>query len=215
MARPQTSGLRLFTGLTAELICVGKEEKKKSLTKKEGFFVLEYLVDLNATEAAKRAGYAAKSAASIGSELLQKPHIAAAVKEATDKRSAKLGITADFVLAGFHNIANVDIANAYDENGKLLPIHKIPVEVRKAIAGAKITNKTREVEILKDQKGNPEKQITTTSELSELKFWNKVDALKAVGEHLQMFIKKIELSGKVEIDYAGKIAKARARIGKK
>ena len=54
----------------------------KVLTPKQAAFVAEYLVDLNATQAAIRAGYSAKTAGSVGAENLSKPEIAAAIAEA-------------------------------------------------------------------------------------------------------------------------------------
>jgi phage terminase small subunit len=75
------------------------------MTPKQQLFVCEYLVDLNATQAAIRAGYSAKTARSIGSELLTNPDIAAAVQAAADKRSAKAEITAQAVLQNIQRIA--------------------------------------------------------------------------------------------------------------
>lgn len=68
------------------------------MTPKQEAFVREYLIDLNATQAAIRAGYSAKNADKIGSELLGKTRIAAALQEQMDKRSKRTEITADYVL---------------------------------------------------------------------------------------------------------------------
>jgi phage terminase small subunit len=73
-------------------------EQEKELTQKQLRFVAEYLIDLNATQAAIRAGYSKKTAKEIGCENLTKPNIAAAVQEAMDKRSEDLGIDAKYVL---------------------------------------------------------------------------------------------------------------------
>lgn len=61
-------------------------------------FVLEYLVDLNATQAAIRAGYSEKTAGAIGHELLKKPEIVAAIEKEEADRAARLRIDADWVL---------------------------------------------------------------------------------------------------------------------
>ena len=71
-----------------------------ALTAKQQRFVDEYLKDLNATQAAIRAGYSKKTAASIGQENLTKPEIAKALKEAMQGRSERTAITQDYVLAG-------------------------------------------------------------------------------------------------------------------
>lgn len=68
------------------------------LTPKQQRFVEEYLVDLNATQAAIRAGYSEKTAGAIGGENLEKPEIAAAIQAEMDKRSERTAITADYVL---------------------------------------------------------------------------------------------------------------------
>lgn len=69
-----------------------------ALTAKQQMFVKEYLVDLNATQAAIRAGYSVKTAGQIGDEILKKPEIAAAVQAGMDARSQRTEITADYVL---------------------------------------------------------------------------------------------------------------------
>lgn len=68
------------------------------MTPKQERFVGEYLVDLNATQAAIRAGYSQKTAGSIGEENLRKPEIAKAVQKAMDERAANAGVTAKYVL---------------------------------------------------------------------------------------------------------------------
>ncbi len=69
-----------------------------SLTAKQDRFVAEYLIDLNATQAAIRAGYSEKTAQMIGSENLSKPMVVAAVAAAQAKRSKRTEITQDYVL---------------------------------------------------------------------------------------------------------------------
>lgn len=69
-----------------------------SLTSKQQMFVAEYLVDLNATQAAIRAGYSAKTAGSIGEENLKKPEIADAIKAAMVERAQRIEISQDYVL---------------------------------------------------------------------------------------------------------------------
>lgn len=68
------------------------------MTPKQELFVHEYLVDSNATQAAIRAGYSAKTAGKIGFENLQKPEILSALAAARAQRVVRTGITADWVL---------------------------------------------------------------------------------------------------------------------
>jgi phage terminase small subunit len=68
------------------------------LTVKRQAFVDEYLVDLNAAQAARRAGYSPKNANRIGHELLTMPEVAAAVEAAKAARAERVQIDADYVL---------------------------------------------------------------------------------------------------------------------
>lgn len=74
-----------------------------ALTLKQQIFIKEYLIDLNATQAAIRAGYSEKTAQVIGAENLTKPIIADAIKAEIDKRSERTEITADYVLTTIQN----------------------------------------------------------------------------------------------------------------
>lgn len=68
------------------------------LTDKQKRFIEEYLIDLNATQAAIRAGYSEKTAYSIGEENLKKPEIKRAIEDAQLKRSSRIQITQDDVI---------------------------------------------------------------------------------------------------------------------
>jgi phage terminase small subunit len=72
----------------------------KELTPQQRMFIAEYLVDLNATKAAERAGYSAKTAKSQGSRLLTNVDIAAEIEKAVSKREKRTALSADFVLDG-------------------------------------------------------------------------------------------------------------------
>ena len=69
-----------------------------SLTPKQQRFVDEYLIDLNATQAAIRAGYSARTAGAVGHENLTKPEIATAIANAQARRAEATKITAEWVL---------------------------------------------------------------------------------------------------------------------
>lgn len=85
--------------------------ERVALTAKQERFVEEYLVDLNATQAAIRAGYSAKNADKIGPELLGKTRVSEAVQAAMAKRSQRVGITQDKVL---DELAKIGTAEAHD-----------------------------------------------------------------------------------------------------
>ena len=80
------------------------------LTDKQKRFVAEYLVDLNATQAAIRAGYSQKTARSVGSENLTKPDIAAAIAKAQAKIAKKAEVSLETLLAELEEARAVAIA---------------------------------------------------------------------------------------------------------
>ncbi len=70
----------------------------RNLSQKQQLFVQEYLVDLNATQAAKRAGYSEKTARQVGAENLTKPDIQQAISDSIQVRSQRTEVTQDYVL---------------------------------------------------------------------------------------------------------------------
>lgn len=75
------------------------------MTPRQQRFVDEYLVDLNATQAAKRAGYSAHYASDRGCKLLQTPEVAEAIKKAQNARAVRTGVTADRVVKELAKVA--------------------------------------------------------------------------------------------------------------
>jgi len=93
-----------MTDITPE----GVESEDVPLEPRQQLFVDEFIIDFNATRAAKAAGYSENSAASIGSENLTKPNIDKAVDKAVADRRKRLRIDADTVLWTWWQIANAD-----------------------------------------------------------------------------------------------------------
>lgn len=147
------------------------------MNKRQKAFVKEYLKDLNATQAAIRAGYAAKAAAAVASRLLRNVNVAESVKEALDKRSERCDLTADMVLAELRRVA-------FTHMGKLARWNASGVEFKDS-----------------DQLG--EDDLATVSEITEttnqhggslkVKQYDKVRALELIGRHLGMWNDKLEL----------------------
>jgi phage terminase small subunit len=88
--------------------------KKLGLNPKQSRFVQEYFIDLNATQAAIRAGYSKKTAGSIGEEILKKPEIQNAISEAQKKLSEKSGITKERWLKELELIYFADMKDFVD-----------------------------------------------------------------------------------------------------
>ena len=77
------------------------------MTNKQRRFVEEYLIDLNATQAAVRAGYAPKHADNQASQLMAKTHVKAEIMRAIAERSKRTGVTADRVLMELAKLAHI------------------------------------------------------------------------------------------------------------
>lgn len=90
-----------------------------SLTPKQQTFVDEYLVDLNATQAAIRAGYSKKTARSQGERMLTNVDVAAAIQKGFQERSERTQITAEKVLLELAVIAFADLQQLADMGGRI------------------------------------------------------------------------------------------------
>lgn len=104
------------------------------LTPKQHQFVLEYLIDLNATQAAKRAGYSAKTANEQGARLLANVSVRSAIEKAQIARGARLQATADDVLREITRLAMFDPAQFKDVKSPE-DVANLPEDVRRAIVG--------------------------------------------------------------------------------
>ena len=87
------------------------------LTPRQRAFVQEYLVDLNATQAALRAGYSERTANVQGPRLLVKVHVAAAIEKAAAARARRTEVTADRVVEELARIAFATIGNVVQWDG--------------------------------------------------------------------------------------------------
>lgn len=87
-----------------------------ALTPKQKRFVAEYLVDLNATAAAKRAGYSEKTACEQAARLLANVKVQTAVQEAMQARQQRTEITQDYVIGKLKEIADKDASDAQDSD---------------------------------------------------------------------------------------------------
>lgn len=104
-----------------------------SLNPRRRAFVIEYLRDRNATKAAIRAGYSALSAHSEGPRLLEDPEVMNEIQTRLERLLVKVESKAEDVIRDLVELSQVDLRDAYDDQGRLLPIHEMPVSVRKAI----------------------------------------------------------------------------------
>ncbi len=135
------------------------------MTDKQKRFCEEYMVDLNATQAAIRAGYSENSAQQIASENLSKPVIQQYIQSELEKQKSERIADITEVLEGLTKIVRFDKKEIYDENGGLLSIHKMPDDHRFAI-------QQLESEEIKDRYGNIEGYS------KKVKGYSKLDAME-------------------------------------
>lgn len=146
------------------------------LAVKQKLFVKEYLIDLNATQAALRAGYSPKTAKEQGARLLSNVNVQAAIQEAMSKRERRTEIKADRVL---QELAAVGFAQAVDvvrvvrretndgrtyQDVEIVDTDQVPADSRTAIAGIKYGKYG-----------------------IEIKMHDKIRALEMLGRHLGLF----------------------------
>ena len=155
------------------------------LTDKQRQFVQEYLIDLNATKAAIRAGYSQDTARSIASENLSKPDIQDAIQIAMEERAKRTQITQDRVLTEIGRIAFFDPRRLYHEDGTPIEISQLDDTTAAALAGL-------DVDELFDGNGDDRKQIGVTK---KYKIANKIAALELAARHLGMLNDKLKVSG--------------------
>lgn len=162
-----------------------------NLTPKQQRFVEEYLIDLNATQAAIRAGYSEKTAKEIGSENLTKPDIQKAIEEAQNKRTEQTQIDAAYVLRRLVEIDQMDVLDIMDDNYCLKPIGDWPKIWRQYISN---------IENLEEFEGFGDER-TQSGWLKKIKWPDKTKNLELLGKHVSVgaFKDKIEHSGKLEI----------------
>lgn len=141
----------------------------KKFTPRQQQFVDEYLVDLNATQAAARAGYSARTAEAIGAENLRKPRIAQAIQSAMAARAERTGVTQDRVVQELACLAFFDVRGLFDADGAPLPLHNIGEDMRRAVAGLEVARGGDAGEVLK------------------FKLADKIRALELLGRHLGIF----------------------------
>ena len=149
-----------------------------ALNPKQQRFCEEYMIDLNATQAAIRAGYSVATACEQASRLLANVKISREIERLQAIQSRRTGITADRVLIELAKIAFVDpdrVINANDGTVKT----DASADDRAAIQGVKVKQSTSQ---------------TGDSFEAEVKLYDKTRALELLGKHLGLFSDKVDLN---------------------
>lgn len=158
------------------------------LTPKQRAFIDEYLVDLNATQAAIRAGYAEKSAHSQAHDLLRKPEVSDALQAAFAARAQRVGLTQDAVVERLMAIAFGDLRDLawWDGEGRVRVTPSDEIDDAAAAALKEISQTKR---IIPQRSGEP----IETSELT-VKSYDRMKALELLGKHLGMWREKVDVN---------------------
>lgn len=151
------------------------------MTPKQKRFIEEYLIDLNATQAAIRAGYSPATAKDIGCENLAKPNISTRIAQEMAERSKRTGVNADRVIQELAKIAFINAADVIDSKTATIKSDASPDDTA-AIQSVKV------------------KTFGEDGLEREIKMADKIKALELLGKHLGMFKDKIEVSGSLDTE---------------
>ncbi len=154
----------------------------RKLNDKQRMFVKEYLVDLNATQAALRAGYSEKTAKDIGCQNLAKLNIATAIQKAMEKRSDRTEITADYVLNRLVQIDKMSVRDIMNDDMTLKPLSEWPDVWCSSISAIDVS----EVAAGQQDAG------AALSFIKKLKWPDALKPLELLGKHLKLFTDKVE-----------------------
>lgn len=160
-----------------------------ALNAKQERFVEEYLVDLNATQAAIRAGYSEKTAYSMGQRLLKHVEVAKLLAEAQAKRSERVQLDADWVLTRLAAEATADLADILDDAGALRPVSDWPLIWRQGlVAGFEIQE--NEVDGVK------------MGQTVKVKLSDRIKRIELIGKHVnvQAFRDQVHQTGAVTLN---------------
>lgn len=150
------------------------------LTAKQKRFVEEYLIDLNATQAAIRSGYKVDNAQQMGSENLSKPVIAEAIGKAMAERSKRTGISQDRVIQELAKIAFVNITDIVNDDGSI-----------------KYNASNEDLACIESIKVKTSESSAGSMEEREVKVASKVKTLELLGKHLGMWNDKLDVNLKI------------------
>lgn len=156
---------------------------EKQFTPKQAAFVREYLVDLNAAQAAVRAGYSRKYAFKQGHRLLtdEFPHVQAAIERAMRARAQRVQLKGDAVLRELALLCRSDVTDyVVGDDGRLTVREGRPRAAMRAVASVKHTRRT-------DKDGH-------TTETVEYRLWDKPSALNMAGRHLSLWNDKLTIT---------------------
>ncbi len=175
------------------------EDWETELTARQRAFVREYLVDLNATQAAIRAGYSAETAEQGAAQLFRNIKVKTAIEAAMQNRAVRLDITADRVLVELAKIGFSDIRKAVKWQTAMVTEEDNPDGGDIAVIKTVVTNTVQMVasDDLDDETAAAIAEVSQTATGGvKIKLHDKRAALVDIGRHLGMFKDRVEHTGK-------------------
>lgn len=163
----------------------------RELTQRQSRFVQEYLKDLNATQAAVRTGYSAKTAAQQGSRLLSHVKVQAAIADGVKGQDMASKVTRESILRELARIA-------FGDSRRVMSWGPDGVEL---VDSASLT----------DDESAQVAEVSQTTTLHggtiKLKRFDKVKALELLGRHVGLFEEEGRIDGEVVIDWGGVVGR--------
>ena len=166
------------------------------LTGKRARFVSEYLIDLNGTQAAIRAGYSVKTANEQASRLLANVSVQAHLQKRMKEREQRTEINADYVLKRLVEIDQLDVLDILDNAGNFKPIMEWPKTWRQTLSG---------VDLQEIMLGDVETIIR------KIKWPDKLRNLELLGKHVAVSAFREQVEVNVTHTLSERMAKARER----
>jgi phage terminase small subunit len=170
---------------------------RPALTAKQRQFVAEYQIDQNATQAAIRCGYRAKTAHVQGGRLYRNVAVRAAIRRALQQKLDKLDLTAEAVLQELARVGFANVQDHFTPRGDLVPLHKLSRAAAAGISGYEV--------ILKNAAAGDDK----IDRVLKVRQGEKIAALGLLAKHFALLVDRVQVSGVVTL--GEKIAAARAR----
>ena len=159
------------------------------LTPKQARFVAEYLKDLNATQAAVRTGYSAKTAKQQGSRLLTNVAVGQAIAAGKSRQLESADISATRILEEMKRIALVDVREFFDEHGCAKPMRELSADQGSALAGFEV--------LIKNAKAGD----GVTDTIHKFKLWDKPRVLEMFCKHFGLLEERVQHSGDITISW--------------
>lgn len=165
--------------MRAVSFCARRAKGGRLVTAKQQRFCEEYLIDLNATRAAIRAGYSPRSARTDGPRLLENADVRARIDEEMALRSRRTGVSADRVVRELARVAFVRASDVIDAKTGGLRDDASKDDLA-AVAGMRVKDGGEFTE-------------------REVRMCDKVRALELLGKHLGMFTDNVQIEGAVPV----------------